>query len=415
MHTLNKKNQDMMALEAAFLNIKTKSNIDGNLDMIRRILKRQFDINFNISIVNNKTNQFFGMSIYPARNIVDTIVDGIINKKSNVQVLEQVWSENKDWFLEIDSLLLDDLTINVNPAELVAVLLHEIGHVVYSNAIPNRLNKVIRYELLHIGFNLKKLVAWRKAQQLFDLVVVEACSSKNYHYIGQRKELAADKFVVKMGYGDNLNEFIEKLLKTQGNGQINRSESEMEKDVRGIVTWSLENISELEFRKTKLRSTLQTEILQNPSRYVRGLVYDIKAAFFGGSDEDNYKELITEQYLVKEHQTIVKEGLLDIFDKIGKMKKISQSDIDIIDVERGRIENEDDKIYVLDLIYDKLDRINVGLDLINQKKAERVPMSKDTLLKYKAELEKMRKEVLAIQLKDKQYGVFIKYPKGYEG
>jgi hypothetical protein len=189
----------------------------------------------------------------------------------------------------------------------------------------------------------------------------------------------------------------------------------MEKELKAVVTWTFVNISELEYRKTKLRTMLQTEILQNPSKYIRTLVFNIKTKFFGGNDENSYKEIVSEQFLVQQYNVVIKEGLLDLFDKYGKLKKINQSDIDILSVEKDRIENEDDKIYVLDLIYDKMDEVNAGLELISENKKEKVYLSKDKFLSYKAQLEKLRKDVLEVKLKDKQYGVFVQYPVGYEG
>jgi Peptidase family M48 len=411
---LEKKSPDMLALETSFMAIKNREDVQGHLRNIQRVLSRHFDLNFTVSIVDNSTNEFFGMTIYPSRNVIESIIDQIVNNKAKTTVLQELWSKNKEWHLEIDSVLLYDVSLNTNPAEMVAVLLHEVGHVVHSNTIPERVNKVLRYEMLHLSYSMKKLFSWKKVHRLLDLVVVEACSSKNFHS-ARRKEVDADKFVVKMGYGDNLDHFIDKLVGLQGNRLVDRNEKDMERDVRSIVMWTIDNVSELEYRKRKLRTTLQTEIIQNPSRFVRGMIFDIKALFFGGADEDSYKELIREQYLIQEINQVVKEGMFDLFDKLGKVKKITQSDIDIIEVEMTRIQNTDDKIYVLDLIYDKLDRINAALELIAKKQNDKVTVSKDKLINYKNQLEKLRKTVLAIEIREKQYGVFINYPKGYEG
>lgn len=328
---VNAKSPDMLLLEQLFGNLKSRQDVEESLRNIERVLQRKYDLQFNVTLVDNKSNQFFGMSIYPSRNLVDTLVDEILNKKSKSDAIEQLWAQNKKWYLEIDSLLLHDPTLNTNPAEMVAVLLHEIGHIVFSNSVPARINKVLRYELMKLSFNMKKLVKWKKSQALFSLVFAEACGSKSFSL---RRELDADKYVVKMGYGSNIADFIEKLLLANGNSMVDRTERELEKDVRSITTWTLENIGELEYRKTKLRSMLQTEILKNPSVYVRNMVFNIKTKFFGGNDVNSYKEIVAEQYLIREHQTIVREGLLDLFDKYGKLKKIKQSDIDIIEVEK---------------------------------------------------------------------------------
>jgi len=410
--TVITKSPDMILMEQMFTNIKSGKDVDISLRTIERVLARNFGLEFNITLIDNKTKNFFGMSVYPSRNLIDTMVDQIINKKAHSDVIEKLWSENKKWYLEIDSILVNDPSLNANPAEMVAVLLHEVGHVTQSNRIPSRIHKVLRYEIMQLSLSMKKLIKWKKCQILFDLIFAEACGSKNFSL---HREIEADKFAAKFGYGENLRQFIEKLLTTQGNSMIDRSETDMEKDVKAIVTWTFVNISELEYRKTKLREMLQTEILQSPSKYIRNLVFNIKTVFFGGSDENSYKEIINEQYLVQQHQSIVKEGLLDLFDKYGKLKKITQSDIDIIQIEKDRISNEDDKIYVLDLIYDKLDQINAGLQLIDQNKKDKVVVSKDRLNGYKTQLEKLRKEVLATKIKEKQYGLFVQYPVGYEG
>jgi len=406
----------MILLEECFYDIKSKNNVNGAILRIQRVIKRNFDINFTINIVNNDTREFFGMSIYPNKNQIEKIIDAIVNKKSSTDVVIDLWQKTDEWVLEIDSILLYDKNLNANPAEIVAVLLHEIGHVVYSNSIPQRVNRILRYKMMHANLALKKLISWPKAQKIIQLVFVDACSSKNFRYTNLKTERVADQFVEKMGYGENLNNFIDKLVATQGNRLVNRTEEQVDQDVTATVNWTFVNIAELEFRRSNLRTTLQTELLKNPSRFVRDIVYDIRSTFFGkGESENPYTDAVREQYLTNEFNVIVKEGLLSIFDKNGKVKKITQADIDILSVEVGRIENEDDKIYVLDLIYDKLSAINAALDLIKNGQKEKVPVSKDTLESFKAQLERMRIMALETPIKPKQYGVFIKYPKGYEG
>jgi len=406
----------MILLEECFYDIKSKNNVNGAILRIQRVIKRNFDINFTINIVNNDTREFFGMSIYPNKNQIEKIIDAIVNKKSSTDVVIDLWQKTDEWVLEIDSILLYDKNLNANPAEIVAVLLHEIGHVVYSNSIPQRVNRILRYKMMHANLALKKLISWPKAQKIIQLVFVDACSSKNFRYTNLKTERVADQFVEKMGYGENLNNFIDKLVATQGNRLVNRTEEQVDQDITATVNWTFVNIAELEFRRSNLRTTLQTELLKNPSRFVRDIVYDIRSTFFGkGESENPYTDAVREQYLTNEFNVIVKEGLLSIFDKNGKVKKITQADIDILSVEVGRIENEDDKIYVLDLIYDKLSVINAALDLIKNGQKEKVPVSKDTLESFKAQLERMRIMALETPIKPKQYGVFIKYPKGYEG
>lgn len=411
----NAKTAELLELESVFKEIKANPNgADHHLGQIKRILARTFELDFKISIIENKQNNFFGMSIYPELSTVDAMVQAILTKRPGADI-EALWQKNKQWVLEIDSILLFDHALNANPSEIVAVLLHEIGHIVYSNSVPQRINKIMRYKIMTTTYTIKKLLEWKRIQRLFDLVIVEACSSKNYHYVNVNSERIADKFALKMGYGDALDHFIDKLISTYNNSLVNRPDHEMDQDVKSIVNWTLDNVSELEFRKTKLRNSLQTEMRHTPSKYIRSIVIRIKDDFFGKAEtEDGYKAIVNEQFLINGYRDYVKEGFLGLFDKYGKLKKLSQSDIDILSIETNRIKNEDDKIYVLDRIYDELDLITTGLELIAKGEKDKVRISKDTLMDYKSQLEKMRKQVLDTDVRPKSYGLFIKYPKGYE-
>lgn len=421
------KPQDMQYMEELITSIKLngpKASHRSDLDSLTRALKRAFDLDVSLRIFENKTNEFVGMTIYPSKTTVDVLVTTLLKQTSRLDEVQQVWARNNTWVIEMDSLLLFDPFLNANPKEIMAVLMHEIGHVVYSNTIPQRLHKVFRYNTMRLGFDLKRLVQWKRAQKIFNFVILQACESKNFSVIRTNTEVEADRFVVKTGYGEALNSFIGKLLKLNGNRLVDRSERDMEKDIRTMMTWSLENVAELEFRKTKLRAMLRTQMIQNPSKYCREVVAEIKDAFFGGSElDDNPIKENSFSVASMRHmqdweagkQRVLQEGLKTLFDKLGRMRKISQSEIDLISVELGKIRTADDKIYVLDLIYDKLDQVNTGLELIDSKKAERVPMSKDMLKRYRGQLEELRKQVLATRIADEQYGLFIRYPKGYEG
>ena len=407
------------ALYDAFAELKSNPESKEALNKIRRYVYMVTGLEFNVSVVNNKTNKFFGMSIYPQENVVDKLIEEILSNKSSIKHIQEIWSEQNKWNLEIDSLLLNDISLNATPNHMIAILFHEIGHIIYSNEIPSRITRVIRYETMKLDFTVKKLLKWRKVHCLFALPIIEACSFKNFTYCQSKKalklETEADKYVYEMGEGEHLVDFIDKLLKTQGNDLINRTFEDRDNDVRNLVNWTLHNISELEYRKTKLKQMLQVEVIKNPSPYVRSVVHKIKRTFFGIDSEDSYKEIMNEQYLLLEYKNIIKKPETSLFDKLGKIKKINQYEIDIIRVELNKMENEDDRLYVLDLIYDKLDIINAGLDLIDANKKDKVQMSKDTLIKYKNQLEKLRMDTLTVQFPDKQYGIFIKYPKDYMG
>lgn len=373
------------------------------------------------------------MNVFPAVSTMDIMVDSIISNKSSLDDVLNVWGENKEWNIEIDSILLYDMNLNANPQEITAVLLHEIGHVVYSNTIPQRLYKVIKFKIVKLNYQLKQLISTDKIKKLFNIAIIESCSTKNYNYINNETEKVADKFVVQYCYGDELESFINKLIKSQGNSLVNKSDKEIEQDITVVVNWTVLNIKELEFRKTALRNNLKTEILQTPSTLTKRVIQDIYNSFFGESTDkyrmllseqsgglavDKYEELRSNQLLDQFIHMVVTEAAGNIFDKNGKLKKITQNDIDILTVEAEKIDTVDDKIYLLDKLYTYLELVNMGLDYIDSNDKElgsKITQSKRTLLDMKYQLEQLRKNILATKIIDKDYSIWIKAPKGYEG
>jgi hypothetical protein len=412
-----KKNPDLHYIEESFTDIKSKSNVDSALATLERTLKRMYALDIHVSLVNNNTNKFFGMVIYPSKSLMDNMIDVILNGKqdsSNLNATLELWKKNKEWYLEIDSLLLYDTTLNANPSEITAVLLHEIGHIINSNSVPQRLNRIIRYQVLKLNYSIRELCKKSATNKLFELAVIEACSNKNFRYINKDSERAADNFVVNAGYGDTLDNFITKLIYANGNSLVNRDDSDVDKDIEIVVKWAVENIGELEVRKTKLKQSIDVQIMKTPSMFVKSILKSIKDLFIN-TEGTAYKQMLQEQILFKTHKRIVAESMANFFNSTGKIKKLSQLDLDVLSVQIDKIENTDDKIYLLDLIYEKLELVNMAIDMIDKGSSNKVSQSRQSLAAMQVQLQKMRDQVLGIKIKDKQYGLFIKYPEGYEG
>jgi hypothetical protein len=341
------------------------------------------------------------------------------------------WKSITDWVIDIDSTILYDMKLNANPSEILAVLLHEIGHVVYSDEVPQRVFKIVRYQTSKLNYNVKQMLSKVPVvRRVFNISLLDSCAITSYDRTDMGKEKAADMFAVKMGYGASLNSFIDKVLIRYGNANINKSEKEKEADVKSVTTWAVVNINELEFRKTGLKNALKVELMKNPSVFIKTEINTLYKSLFGGFGDqvrktlsesyydepvDKLAEAMAEESLSKSINKVLTESITDLFDNFGKVKKVNQIDIDILEVEKDKIENHNDKIYLLDRIYFQLDLVNLSLDMINMGKEKKVSQSKLTLTRMKDQLERLRGEVIATRVVDKEYGVFIKYPKGYQG
>lgn len=408
--------KELKILEEYFAGIQNKKSVEPNIRGIERTLERLFDITCHVTIIpsSHVKTVFFGMNIYPCTSTVDLLVNNLMNPKSKSKELEEIWKKCDEWFIEIDDKLIYDKTLNANPQEMVAVLLHEIGHTIYANSVPARLHKVVNYKILKSGYRIQELYKNPKFSKLFDIVVVSACESKNFSYIDTKKEVDADKFVVQAGYGQALDSFITKTIIASNNDLVNRTDKDVEGDIAVITEWSMKTLSMLEIRKEKLRKELEIQENITTSPYGKNIFRAIKNRFFG--DETAGRTIVAEQQLIMDYRKIMtQESFVEFVSNIGKLKKVKQSDLDIIRVEMDRIETLDDKYYVLDLIYDKLNVINLGLEYYANGNASRCSQSESTLKDYKKQLEEYRMKVLDMKIVDKQYGLFIKVPKGYEG
>ena len=70
---------------------------------------------------------------------------------------------------------------------------------------------------------------------------------------------------------------------------------------------------------------------------------------------------------------------------------------------------------ILECLHDELDKVLYALDLLNEGRTEKVGQSKQTLITYRDKVMKLITECKNTPIPKEQYGLFIKYPKGYEG
>ena len=87
--------------------------------------------------------------------------------------------------------------------------------------------------------------------------------------------------------------------------------------------------------------------------------------------------------------------------------------MDMIEVEIDRVEDHQDRIYVLDLIYARVDQINEFIDFYGENSQE-VKRNKAKIDKYRKQLDAMRIRLLSKHNIDKSYRVFIHNPPGYD-
>ena len=410
-------------IENAFGNIKKNKNKSANIATIRRCLKSSFSKEIEINIVENKDkNNFFIMSIYPDVSVIDQIVEAIVTEK-NDDVIRKIWNGANKWIIEIDSRILDDSIVSVGEKELTALLLHEIGHMVYSNSIPQRISKVMRLEYARASIEVKKLLSDKFFRQLLRLPIIQGCLYDNYKTKSSIKsELKADFFVVKMGYADDLESVLNKLIMlsdTKKIKDIDKSSNDVYSDMKEITLFSLKTIEQFKDRKSSIvKSNLKKLLFSSPSEFVQKSIDEIQKTFFKSSEETSVTESAKMEFFEERANSLIEEMYITEFAGFGtkRLKKIDQSEIDYIQLEKNDIKSNDDKMLLISYIYSKLDIINYYISIIDSGNGKiRVPNSREELINMSRKLEKIKEEILDYRIPDTSYGLFIQYPEGYEG
>lgn len=188
----------------------------------------------------NTDKFFFGMRVYPLLS-GDEAFNMLTNDKSYTF---------SGYYLELDSKLFDPL-LGLDEKELTAILLHEIGHIVYDTQTIDEVKKQIDMYFAKTNTNIdtcpsksyKELLAYG----LKDSVIkVGSIFSK----IGDYDEIIADAFVVACGYGPSLESGMRKIV---------RSNAYLHKNVDNrliAMSWVLRLNNEFKIRRIPAIKTL---------------------------------------------------------------------------------------------------------------------------------------------------------------
>ena len=187
----------------------------------------------------NTDKLFFGMRVYP-------VFDG--NKAI------ELFGDNKtspfeEYYVEFDSKLFDPL-LNLNKREKTAILLHEIGHIVYDTSTIDEVRANIDMYFTdsneYVDINASKGYRELIGYALKDAVVK---AGSLFSKIGNT-EMVADTFVVSCGYGPDLESAMRKIV---------NSSSYMAKSVDDrfiTLSWVLRLRSEFNLRRIPAVKTL---------------------------------------------------------------------------------------------------------------------------------------------------------------
>lgn len=392
------KNPNLKYLEELIVEIQLDHDSNKNISNdIKRILNRVFKHNCVEVIINENNGEMFGMSIYPAEASLTVLATCLLVPEKPVSDIVKL-----DYILEIDSKILYDKMINLTAPEIVAMMLHEVGHIAnitYAIAkMRENFTEAMTKERLNANnvlfdpTNIKRDLVNTTIAKMYILDFLE--NNKVQNGFSQIKiEKHADLFAKQYGYQEELASALEKFCKYYKFNMFDKNAN------YNSAVYYVKLLSITKNRSGYIRDLIANEKKMENRTYVKRFLDEVLKKF----RKNNFGE---PKYPIQTHlDDILQEGLF------GKnVLKISQKNIDELRIEYEMIENYGDKMSLMYKIHKRLTQLSEAKEKLQGDKQKLGLISS-----YELQLSELLKKVMEYKVKEKAYGVFLKYPEGYEG
>lgn len=398
-----------------------KSNIPKTISHIlpKITIGKSFDVRINAS-----SSSPFIMAIYPDIDELDhkseelvTILD---DPSSNNEDYVKVWSELKKWVLEIDvRILLTDCPLCVrNGSEFVALLCHEIGH----SMVEDPLTLIYNYKKKKAMYDKFNKLASSNSKFVRKMMLPMFVHTLSFRIVSRKgnsihKEISADAYVPEEYRGHLLKYTEDCIMRNPDSTDIVTTDNSYNTDQNLAITFSKESLSMMKTRMDVLKQQMSAQYNGcNGSEYQKSLMKFLGKSIAGYDPETTISNIVTETTLHNKYMkeiTACEEAAIAVLEST----KVTDRDLSILEVQCSEVKTTEDKIYLIHTIYD-------FIEAITKENAARLKKTKDPnvreFIKNDTRLTRLntcREIVMNADTNDvgDQYGIFVRYPKGYEG
>lgn len=375
-----KINIDCRNLEAAMSKVKLSPSAE-RLEGLRQELNRLFKDTDCRSILYTKNTDklFFGMCVMPIISADD------VNK---ILVDNEPASIEKKYMLEFDSRLFE---IGLNTRELVAVLLHEIGHIVLD--LDRAIDEVTKALYLYLSKNREILDVEKsiRFKELLAFGFMDAIRKINNIFIDE--ESTADSYAVALGYGKDLESALRKITDRTINLNKNVSNKLL------VLQWSLRVYKDVRLKRIPTIRSLQKVYDMSGSELEKR---EIKKCILNLNKLENY----VSESVVNNNISEAKNNF-SIFRKF-KYRGMRGIEDDLYEYSL-RVQSVDQQDEALMILRDINSRLSILDDYLNttdldEKERQRWIGVKNRYMRLREDLSKKT------TYDDKYYGLFVKTP-----
>lgn len=401
-------------LETAFDVLR--ENIDSKVttNKISEILKTITGLEFSVSVIQSKdTNNndaMWVMSVYPEISTIDKIINNI--NSMDDKTIQKLWEKNKVWTIEIDQRIFFNSSLFTS-REMSAMLLHEIGHVIYSNSITSRISNILNYEIAknrHLYHGVVKTGIFRS---MLSLPILNLCVSSQSKDKSLKNEIKADKFAAMAGYRKELESAFTKII-NYSKGVY--GSTDIDDNLKTNMKFTGDSIEQFKARKDKLMKKNLFNLRENcESDFMEHRIDTIIDDIFlkeGTSEDDDFKINHNHKILDNLENEYLSESFIG-----NKFAAIDPSTFDYIDVKTMGIKSLDDKMMLAVYVQSKLDIINNYIRIAESggHKAKKIPYTLDELYVLKDRLLNQKSNIIDAKIPSKHSGLLVAWPDGYDG
>ena len=344
-------NYDFTDLEYACASIIDSDGRKGLIEL-KQSLNRFFkDSNCKEILFTRSDKLFFGMCVYP--HVDKELVTQILQDDKPVRF--------NQYSIEIDSKILHP-ALMITPRELLAMVVHEVGHIVNDSGPVDEVRKVIALQLVKQGnaLNIPKTAQYYTIISYGIKDTVRKMTSMFFIY--RDGEVLADEFVHMCGFGEDLNNIFDKICKT--GMKINDTSA----NKLTSLAWSLSVYKELKIKRIpairllkKMHGISGSEIEKREMEIMTNAITTIDDNAIQEccdyTNRDNY-------YFFNETKSESKQSMYAELRKQSAIKNIRKFEQDLYEYKMRirHIADEDDAYYLMRMINTRISVIEDFLD-----------------------------------------------------
>lgn len=346
---------------------------DGSLEFLRRCLNETFKGTHCRSVIytNNTDKLFFGMCVMP---IISSAMAKVVVLDGEVPT-----DMKKEYVVEIDSKLFE---IGLTEREVMAILLHEIGHIVLD--MDQSLEEIIDATQVYVAKNNEVLNAVQVANSgsLFKFGIEDALRKMGTIFTNEEKR--ADAVAAQLGYGRDLESAFTK---------ISRRSIDLNRDVDNklvVLQWALRTYKNLNIDRKyairKLNNLIDVNGSEVQNSRVKTMLNDIKNIDFKLS-----KPSLELRQNIDECCALNEKGLLSIYRRhTDKAMRGIEEDLYELQLMAKATEDRDECLMILRQINSRLSILEDYLsgDKISDSNRKRYSAVMNEYLKLRAEVGK---------------------------